>query len=52
MSDDDLLEKAKLDVSYLVDYVKEEIHDTANRYDYEPAWVLQEFKNQFSRVHI
>lgn len=49
MSDEDILKQAKIDVSNLVDNLLDEILATASLYDYEPSWVLQEFKNQLSR---
>lgn len=52
MTDEDALQRAKIDVSNLVDKVVEEILATADWYHYEPILVMQEFKSQLSSKKI
>lgn len=52
MTEEDILQQAKIDVSNLVDKVVEEILATADWYHYEPSWVMQEFKSQLARRDI
>lgn len=52
MDEEEILKQAKIDVSNLVDQIVEEVRSTAYLYNYEPGWVMQEFKNQLSRIEI
>lgn len=52
MNEDKFLQEAKSDISDFVDSIVEEIYNIADIYKYEPAWVLEEFKRQMSRVEI
>lgn len=48
MSEEEILENAKVDVSIVVDDVMETLHCFARKYHYEPEWVYEEFKKQLN----
>lgn len=48
MTEEEILNQAKVDVSIFVDYVMEEIECLSYKYHYERSWVCEEFKKQLN----
>ena len=48
MTEEEILNQAKIDVSDFVDYVMEEIACLSYKYNYEFSWVCDEFKYQLN----
>lgn len=49
MNDIFLLQKANKDVDRLVDYVLQDIQETADNYDYQREWVIEKFREKFNK---
>ncbi len=50
MSDEDLYNKAIREMKSLAEYVMQDIQKFADEHDYEKAWVVERFREEFNKI--
>lgn len=50
MSDKDLYNKAICEMKSLAEYVMQDIRKFADEHDYEEAWVVERFREEFNKI--
>lgn len=50
MSEKDLYNKAICEMKSLAEYVMQDIRKFADEHDYEEAWVVERFREEFNKI--